>query len=504
MADMTRASAKPLSDLRAAHVADHRKYFDRVSLTLDDGKPESAAAAQLPTDERLRKFWPDGSDPALAALYFQYGRYLLISSSRPGTMPANLQGLWAEEIQTPWNGDYHLDCNVQMNYWPAEVTNLADCHVPMLELIESLQPPGRKTARAYYDADGWVAHVITNVWGFTAPGEHASWGSTASGSGWLCQHLWQHYEFNPDRKYLEWAYPILKGSAEFYLDLLIEEPKHGWLVTAPSNSPENTYILPDGRRGQTCMGPTVDMQIVRELFTNCIRAAEILDSDEAFRGELQQKLERLPRNQIGKHGQLMEWLEDYDEAEVHHRHVSHLYALYPGDGITLEGTPKLAEATRATLKRRGFEGDVGWSNAWKTCFWARLGDGQQAHRYLRRLIGINSHANLFDAIFPRGVFQIDANFAGTAGIAEMLLQSHGDVIRLLPALPDAWPSGKVTGLRGRGGFELDMQWEDSKLVSVSIKTKSGGDCTVSYGGKRLVIKTQPGEAHMLHGNRFRQ
>ena len=296
----------------------------------------------------------------------------------------------------------------------------------------------------------------------------------------------------------------MKGSAQFYLDLLIEEPEHGWLVTAPSNSPENTYLLPDGQRGQTCMGPTVDMQIIRELFANCIRASEILDTDEAFRRKLEEIRKRLAPNQIGKHGQLMEWLEDYDEVEIHHRHVSHLYALYPGDAITLEETPGLAEAARVSLQRRGFQGDVGWSNAWKACFWARLQENDQAHWYLRRLIGINSHANLFDAVFPGSTFQIDANFAGTAAVAEMLLQSHGGVIRLLPALPKAWPHGKVTGLRARGGFEVDLQWKDSELIAAAIRSNAAGDCTVGYGNKHLTIKTQPGQAHTFDASDFQQ
>ena len=492
------AAAKPYKTILADHVTDHRRFFDRVSIYLDDGKSTRRKNSASATDKRIKRFAENAEDPDLAALYFNFGRYLLISSSRPGTLSANLQGIWAQEIQTPWNGDWHLDINIQMNYWPAEVCNLGDCHVPMLRLIESLQRPGRATARSYYNADGWVAHVITNPWGFTAPGERASWGSTVSGSAWLCEHLWEHYAFTEDKEYLRWAYPIMKGSAQFYLDMLITEPAHGWLVTAPSNSPENTFRMENGATAHTCMGPTVDMQILRELFGNCIAAGESFDVDEKFRKNLKTTRARLAPNQIGPDGRLQEWLKPYEEPDPHHRHISHMYGLYPYYELTPQIAPELAEAAGKSLERRGFKGDVGWANAWKICLYARLLDSAQAYGYLKRLIGRNAFPNLFNACWPNRVFQIDGNFGGTAGIAEMLLQSHAGEIHLLPALPDTWPAGEVKGLCARGGFVVDVEWENQALSQVKILSKAGRDCKIRYRNKVIEMKTRKGKLYVLN------
>ncbi|MBS0031168.1 glycosyl hydrolase family 95 catalytic domain-containing protein [Chitinophaga sp. 22321] len=488
VADITKAAGVSWPAMVQSHVKDYTSFFNRSQLSFRDDSNDEVKG--LSTVDRLQRLQDGKKDASLVSLYFNFGRYLLISSSRKGGMPANLQGLWAEEYQTPWNGDYHLDINVEMNYWPAEVTNLSDCHEPLFTLAKQMSRYGERTARTYYKADGWMAHVIYNPWGFTSPGEGASWGSVLTGGGWVASHLWKHYQYTNDKKFLKEIYPVLKGAAAFFKEILITEPSHQWLVTAPSNSPENSYILPDGQVGQTCMGPTMDMQICRDLLGANLEAARILQTDKAWADTLQTVISKLAPNQVRPStGGIQEWLVDYKEAEPHHRHVSPLYGLYPYDEITPWDTPEMAAAAKKTLEGRG-DGGTGWSRAWKIAFWARLGDGDHAYKMLKALwvpavagseISMNSgagtYANLFCAHPP---FQIDGNLGATAGIAEMLLQSHGkeNVIRFLPALPaeEQFAAGRIKGLCAVNGFVVDFSWNNRTVQQISILSSTGGEC----------------------------
>ena len=470
---MNCAKSRNYIPLRKKHIKTYQELFNRVEVDFGEGITDNH-----PIDDRLFDF-QDEDDPQLAALYFQYGRYLFISSTREDLLPPNLQGLWANTIQTPWNGDYHLNINVQMNHWLAEVCNLSELHKPLIEFTKGIVESGEKTAQDFYGADGWTAHSICNLWGFTAPGEHPSWGATNTGGAWLCQHLYQHYLYTKDVEYLKEIYPVMKGAAEFFNSVMIEEKEHSWLVTAPTSSPENSFYLPDGKIASVCMGPTMDIQIITELYQNVIEASEILNVDKDFAETLKSNIKRFPPMQISENGYLQEWLKDYEEPEIHHRHVSHLFGLHPGRLITKTKTPDLYEACKMSLERRGDEG-TGWSRAWKINFWARLHDGERAYKLLKNLlkpamvgdrVGAGTYPNLFCAHPP---FQIDGNFGGTAGIAEMLIQSHDGLIELLPALPLAWKSGHFKGLCTENGAVVDCYWNDCVLKKIIIKSKIGG------------------------------
>jgi alpha-L-fucosidase 2 len=462
-----RAAEMSFEALRDHHQASHRELFRRVDLTIGDEDDDVVA---LPTDERLKRLQSGESDEDLLALYFHFGRYLLISSSRPGTLPSNLQGLWNDSLKPPWECDYHLNINLQMNYWPAEVCGLGECHHALISFLDSLRESGRTTAEVHYGAGGFVAHHVTDIFGYTAPQGHVTWGLWPMGAAWLCEHVWEHYRFTLDQDFLRnRGYPILKEAAEFFLDYLVENPKDGRLVTGPSISPENAYRTADGQLAHLTMGPTMDQEIVRSLFMHCVEAARVLDVDEGFVRDVTRTLDRLTPLRVGKHGQLQEWLEDYDEPEPGHRHISHLFALHPASLIDIDKTPAWADAARVTLQRRLSHGGghTGWSRAWIVNMWARLRESKLAHQNLVELLAHQTCTNLFD-LHPPKIFQIDGNLGATAGIAEMLVQSHTDLIRLLPALPKAWASGSFRGLRARGGITIDMTWEDGFPTQVTM------------------------------------
>jgi alpha-L-fucosidase 2 len=503
-ADLKKLAGRSSDDLLAPHLADHQKLFRRVGLELGH-----TPAADLPTDERLGQLKRAGlkSDPALAALHFQYGRYLLIACSRPGSQPANLQGVWNEELNPPWESKYTLNINFEMNYWPAEIGNLSECHEPFFDLVDDLTITGARAAKKQYGAGGWVVHHNTDLWRGAAPINNVD-GFWPTGGAWLCHHLWEHYLFTGDKDFLKKrAYPAMKSASQFFVDFLIKDPKTGYLVTSPSHSPEQTP--PD--RPLFTPGPTMDNQLIRQLFTYTIDAAEILGTDKKFVKQLTELRAQLPPNLVGRHGQLQEWLEDWDAPNNNHRHMSPLWGLYPGWDIT-PAEPKIYEAAKVLLKWRG-PGSTGWSFAWRIPLWARVGDGDYAFSQFEGLLQRRTLPNLFDLCGP---YQIDGNFGACGGVMEMLLQSHLTEMRsaergtrnepetrildLLPALPRAWPDGSVKGLRARGGFEVDLEWKEGALTKVVVHSQLGKVCKVRYQGREQVLKTMKGMDYPLNGS----
>ncbi len=480
------AAAKGWNALLSDHQREHRRLFRKVSF--DIGRTDSADGA---TDERVRAAQPL-NDPSLASLYYQYGRYLLISSSRPGTQPANLQGVWNETNTPPWGGKYTININTEMNYWPAEPTGLGECVEPLVAMVKDLAITGARTAQVMYGARGWVCHHNTDLWRASAPIDGSQYGIWPTGGAWLCKHLWDRWDYHRDTAYLADIYPVLRDASLFFLDTLQVEKGTGYLISSPSISPENHH--PGGT--SLCAGPTMDQQIIRDLFTNTAAAAERLGRDAGLREEILAVRARLAPNEIGSTGLLKEWREDWDEQapEQNHRHVSHLYGAYPSDQITMRTTPALAEAAKASLSRRG-DISTGWAIAWRLNLWARLGDGDRAHRILMHLLSPDrTYPNLFDAHPP---FQIDGNFGGVSGMTEMIMQDHSGEIALLPSLPAAWPSGSISGLRCRGGFELSLSWADGALVQAEIVSDLGEPCRIRYGERTLAFRMARGRKQRL-------
>lgn len=484
--------SKDYGEVLQNHINDYSNLFDRVSFDLG-----GIAQNELPTDSRLVACYNGKSDLELEQIYFQYNRYLMISSSRPGTMPMNLQGKWNNSTDPPWACDYHMNINQQMLYWPAEVTNLSECHLPLFDYMESLVEPGKISAREHFNTRGWVVNTMNNAYGFTAPGWGLPWGYFPGGAAWLCQHLWEHYDFTRDQQFLaETAYPMMKEAALFWIDYLSED-EQGYLVSVPSYSPEH---------GGISQGASMDHQMAWNLLNNCVKACEILESDPEFKAIAMKTRDNILPPEIGNWGQLQEWKEDLDDPDNKHRHVSHLFALHPGNQISVENTPKLAEAAKVSLNARGDEG-TGWSLAWKVNFWARLKDGDRAYKLFKRLLkptatqgtemegGGGTYPNLLCAHPP---FQLDGNMGGSAGMAELLLQSYTEVIELLPALPSAWKNGKVKGLMARGGFEVDLVWGNGKLIESRIKCLSDGKCMLKYQDKLKSFSMTKGQVLVVN------